>query len=149
MLSLLKILYESNTSNGDKERWGAIKHLFDTGVSSTSPTNNGNVSTTSITPNVIHFDAAFVRRFFDEVPMASAVAAQFVVSKHAVLRRPYEFWQYLQALNNGSIAVPHCRPRDNLSGSEVASAMERLWHNFFRVPSPSEMKAIHGLVRST
>ena len=35
-------------------------------------------------------------------PMASAVAAQFLVSRQAVLTRPLLFWQELQALTNGT-----------------------------------------------
>ena len=38
-------------------------------------------------------------------PMASAVAAQFLVSRQAVLTRPLLFWQELQALTNGTKSI--------------------------------------------
>lgn len=41
-------------------------------------------------------------------PMASAVAAQFLVSREAVLTRPLLFWQELQALTNGTKRIRRC-----------------------------------------
>lgn len=69
---------------------------------------------------------------FLQVPMASGVAAQFLVSDFSVYRRPKAFWEKLYHMNNGSILIPHCNSRSYKEGTEVASAMERIWHNFFR-----------------
>jgi hypothetical protein len=88
---------------------------------------------------------------FLQIPMASGVAAQFLVTDFTVYRRPKTFWEKLYFMNNGSIAVPACNNRSYKEGTEVASAMERIWHNFFRDMSFEEVlrpKKCQDLVRA-
>ncbi len=69
---------------------------------------------------------------FLRMPMASGVAAQFLVSDFSIYRRPRSFWDRLYAMNNGTTSFRTCNNRSYKEGTEVASAMERIWHNFFR-----------------
>jgi hypothetical protein len=93
-----------------------------------------------------------IRTFLQQVPMASGVAAQFVVSRTTLQQRPASFYGRLYDLlthevttvANAFIAATaadqhrerevfrHCRKRSYAVGTEVASAYERLWPHFFR-----------------
>lgn len=93
-----------------------------------------------------------IRTFLQQVPMASGVAAQFVVSRTTLQQRPASFYARLYDLLtheittvvNASMAATiadqnrerevfrHCRKRSYAVGTEVASAYERLWPHFFR-----------------
>jgi len=93
----------------------------------------------SVDPERTPFASDDIKAFL-AVPMASAVAAQFLVSRAAIQRRPLIFWQELQALTNGSSLLPGCLSSPSpLGWSEVASALERLWHTFFRNTKTSAM----------
>ena len=57
--------------------------------------------------------------------MAAGAAAQFMVSKKAILQRPLIWWQKLLDANRGQPNIGGCNHRDYAKGTEVASAMER------------------------
>ena len=63
--------------------------------------------------------------------MAGSTAAQFAVSREAILRRPLEYWHRVMALNNGSINLCGVATSERWGG-DVTGAMERVWHNLFR-----------------
>jgi hypothetical protein len=93
-------------------------------------------------PQRVPFAAGDLKAFL-ATPMASAVAAQFLVSREAIHRWPLSFWQELQALVNGSRAVSGCAASSSLGWSEVASALERLWHTFFRPDNGSSSAPLY------
>ena len=93
---------------------------------------------------------------FLDIPMASGVAAQFVASRNAIQMRPLTWWEKLWKLNTGVDTIHHCDisisggvAADNellftdlyKKGSDVASVMERIWHNFFLDRSSSSSSA--------
>ena len=83
---------------------------------------------------------------FYQMRIASNVAAQFVATDHSIYSRPFNFWNQLLLINNHSLAVGNCsQQRSYKEGTEVACAMERIWHNFFRTSfsSSSQNKLSH------
>lgn len=76
-----------------------------------------------------------IKQFYT-IPMASGVAAQFITSKTSIQMRSLSWWKKLYELNQGLIYLNHCQnpsyTSDFKRGSEIASVMERIWHNFFR-----------------
>lgn len=69
---------------------------------------------------------------FQDIPMASGVAAQFIVTKKAIQMRPLAWWEKLMIINNSTGVLTECDNSNYKLGTEVASTMERLWHNFFK-----------------
>lgn len=105
-----------------------------------------------------------LQQYLQQVPMAGGVAAQFIVSRRAAQQRPASFYARLyhllthQPMTNSNSNIDshnlslstedqnryqeiqrHCRQRSYSMGTEVASAFERLWANFFRAVKPSSM----------
>ena len=89
-------------------------------------------------------------QLFLDIPMASGVAAQFVTSRNAVQMRSLTWWEKLWKLNTGVDTIQHCdistAADDEFidlykKGSDVASVMERIWHNFFLDRSSSSSSA--------
>lgn len=81
---------------------------------------------------------------FSKMKIASNVAAQFVVSNHRIYQRPYDFWWKLFQVNNGNTSIASCPSRSYKEGTEVACAMERIWHNFFRDANPHTRQNFHA-----
>jgi hypothetical protein len=73
---------------------------------------------------------------FLKLKMSSGIAAQFLVSKAAIYTRSSRVYQQLYAMHTGDYPMTSCAARDYSLGTEVASAMERLWHNLFIDKSP-------------
>jgi hypothetical protein len=67
--------------------------------------------------------------------MGAWAAGQFAAPRWAIRQRSREWWARLLAVNvgddDGSRPLKGCHHRDQERGTMVASAMERLWHNFF------------------
>ena len=68
---------------------------------------------------------------FMKKEMSSSTAAQFAVSKEAIQRRPFVYWEKLMSLNNGSVDLCGTETSDRWGG-DITGAMERVWHNLFR-----------------
>ena len=65
------------------------------------------------------------------MPMSGWTAAQFAVKRSAVRLRSLDFWTRLLGANVGQYKLDSCDHRSDEKGTLVASAMERLYHNFF------------------
>ena len=94
-----------------------LKYLFnDTGISNDANRHFGNDST-----------------LFWSSQMTEYAAAQFAVSKLAILQRPLAWWRRLLGLSSEIPIFATCNQwRTWSDGSVFTQLLERIWHNFFR-----------------
>lgn len=70
---------------------------------------------------------------FWKTAMSSYAAAQFFVSKKAILQRPLKWWQKLNNISSSLPVFSKCRGQLSWkSGSMFTQILERVWHTFFR-----------------